>query len=81
MKTIKDLTVKVTYSAGIGDAEVSDEVMNGLEKIQDEYHGEISADIGTTTDDDEILAAFEWLTNNIKEADAFDWNYEIVDLE
>lgn len=30
MKTIKDLTIKVTYRVGLGDVEVSDEVYNAL---------------------------------------------------
>ena len=39
MKTIKDLTVDVTYTVGYGGMEVSDEVYKGLQKIQDEHHG------------------------------------------
>lgn len=35
MRTIKDLTVKVTYTVGLGDVEVSDEVFEQLDKMAD----------------------------------------------
>ena len=35
MKTIKDLTVKVTYSVGLSDVEVPEEVAKQLEQMAD----------------------------------------------
>ena len=37
MKTIKDLTVKVTYSVGLSDVEVPEEVAKQLEQIEEFY--------------------------------------------
>lgn len=71
MKTIKDLYVKVTYTVGLGDVEVSEEVFEQLEKM---------ADYGFTVEDCESSKypeALEWLAYNIKERDAMDWAYEV----
>ncbi len=76
MKTIKDLTVKVTYTVGLSDVQVSDEVYEALDHLAD--LGETNCD---HVDDDEYIGtAFEWLINHIHESDACDWNYE-VDME
>ena len=74
MKTIKDLTVKVTYTVGLGDVEVSNEVFKQLNKM---------ADYGFSVEDCESSdypEAFDWLSDNIRESDAMDWAYE-VELE
>ena len=71
MKVIKDLTVKVTYTVGLGDVEVSDEVFEQLNKMA--IYG-ISVGIG---DSEKYEKAFEWLMNNIREEDAMEWEYEV----
>lgn len=71
MKVIKDLTVKVTYTVGLGDVEVSDEVFEQLEQMAD--YG-FSVGIG---DSEKYEKAFEWLMNNIREDDAMEWEYEV----
>jgi len=81
MKTIKDLTVDVTYTVGYGGMVVSDEVYKGLQKIQDEHHGKASSDICCDNKDADLAAAFEWLADNIKEVDAYEWSYELLDFE
>jgi len=71
MKTIKNLYVKVTYTVGLGDVEVSDEVFEQLDKM---------ADYGFTVEDYESSKypeAFDWLSDNIRERDAMDWAYEV----
>ena len=71
MKVIKDLTVKVTYTVGLGDVEVSDEVFEQLEQMED---------YGFSVEDCESSKypeAFDWLSYNIRERDAMDWAYEV----
>lgn len=75
MKTIKDLTIKVTYRVGLGDVEVSDKVYEALSKCYDKG-GEVSPD---SFDEDEQTAS-EWLSENVHEADAMDWEFEIEDF-
>lgn len=71
MKTIKNLYVKVTYTVGLEDVEVSDEVFEQLDKM---------ADYGFYVEDCESSKypeAFDWLAYNIRERDALDWAYEV----
>lgn len=74
MKNIKDLTIKVTYRVGLGNVEVTDEVYNELAKAYDE-----GGDVPEW--DDELENAKEWLSDNIREADAMEWEYEIDDFQ
>lgn len=78
MKAIKDLTVQVTYRVGLGNLEVSDNIYNGLIKIA--HRVSISDDEANMTKDKDVQAAFEWLTDNIRENDAMSLEYEIDDL-
>lgn len=74
MKTIKDLTVKVTYRVGLGNVKVPDDVYNELAKAYDEG--------GDVPDcEDEFENASEWLLDNIREGDAMDWEFEIENFE
>lgn len=73
MKTIKDLSVKVTYKVGLGDVEVSNEVFEQLQEIAD---SEMEID-GMSM---EFPEALDWLRDNIKERDCCDLEYEISDL-
>ena len=71
MKTIKNLYVKVTYTVGLEDVEVSDEVFEQLDKM---------AEYGFSVEDCESSKypeAFDWLSYNIRERDAMDWVYEV----
>lgn len=74
MKNIKDLTIKVTYRVELGNVEVPDEVYNELAKAYDE-----GGDVPEW--DDELENAKEWLSDNIREADAMEWEYEIDDFQ
>ena len=69
MKTIKDLSVTVTYTVQYGNIEVPDKVFEQLEN-----NSEISSD------DMENSEALEWLSDNMKEDDAMDWKYQIEDI-
>lgn len=74
MKTIKDLSVKVTYKVGLGNLKVPNKVYKQLNEIFDEG-GEVNGM------EMEYTEATEWLRNNIREADCCDLEYEIDDLE
>ena len=69
--------VKVTYTVNF-DCEVTDDVFNALEQMQEEFP------CGMTDDDnlssDVSSTAFEWLNNHCKEGDAMSWSFEIEDL-
>jgi len=71
MKTIKDLTVKVTYSVGLSDVEVPEEVAKQLEQMAD--HGFSICD----SEINKFPEAFNWLSDNISEDDALYWEYEV----
>lgn len=70
MKTIKNLTVTVTYIVGLGNVEVSEEVYNDLTEHYENNVWEVPED----------SIAAEWLADNIKEKDAMNWSYEINDF-
>lgn len=71
MKAIKNLTVTVTYTVGLEDIEVPEEVYDDLIENYDNGVWEVPED----------SIAAEWLANNIVEKDAMNWSYEIDDLE
>lgn len=74
MKKIKDLMVKVTYTVSLSDVEVPDEIFDELAKAYDEG-GDMSEW------DNELENANEWLSDNIRQEDATDWEYEIENFE
>lgn len=78
MKTIKDLTVRMTFNVGFQDVEVSESVFNGLNKIAEK--GSCSDYDMNRTKDQEILNAWDWLGSNISTDDAMDTEYEVEDL-
>jgi hypothetical protein len=79
MKTIEDLTCEVTYTVGLGDLKVPDNVYRGLCEIFERGH-KISLSEESEGKSKDVTLAFEWLTDNIREHDAMDWGYEIQDL-
>ena len=70
MKKIKNLTVTVTYTVGLNDVEVPDNVYDALSE-----HDEI--DTSTVTPDNDYYEALQWLSNHIQERDGMEWNYEV----
>lgn len=77
MKRIKDLTVTVTYTVGLSDVEVNEKVFDALKALAD--RGCVHCDL--VDRDEQVGIAFEWLGDNICEADACNWEYEITDME
>jgi hypothetical protein len=76
MKLVKDLTVKVTYSVGLGNIEMPDIVHQQLLKAFEKGH-----EIDSVSYRKEYQEASEWLVENIREKDCFDWEAEITELE
>ena len=74
MKTVKDLTVKVTYHVGLGDVEMPQEVYDQINEAA-ENGDEISIS-GMS----EYPEALQWLSDNIREGDCMDWVAEIEDI-
>lgn len=82
MKTIKNIQVKVTYTVGYGNLVVPDNVYDALVEFYDNNGGIIpDPDTCFLNGDKKLGCASEWLADNIKEADAFDWNYEIENMD
>lgn len=74
MKKIKDLMIKVTYTVNLSDVEVPDKIFDELAKAYDE--GGNMSEL-----DDELENANEWLSDNIRQEDTTDWEYEIENFE
>ena len=74
MKRLKNLTVSCTYTVGLTDVEVPDEVYEGLAS-RDDFAA------GLSDMSDEESAAFEWLWENIEEQDATEWECRVDDME
>lgn len=70
MKTIKNLTISVKYTVGLGNVQVPEEVYDDLIKYYDAGVWEVP----------ENSVAIEWFADNIREKDAMNWEYEIDDL-
>jgi hypothetical protein len=75
MKTIKNLTVKVTYTATLGNVEVSEKEYEALKNLAEYGSGDPFEDFN-----DHPRDAFKWLKDHIHEDDVIDLNYK-VDVE
>ena len=73
MSKVKDLWVKVTYEVRLGDLEIPKEVKSELKKAyrkgREIQGGEMK-----------YVEASNWLSENIKERDSFEWKVEIEEL-
>lgn len=78
MKKI-NLQVKVSYTVNF-DCEVTDEILEALECMQDEFPCGINDDDNITANK-KVSRAFEWLNEQCKEGDAMSWSFEIEDLD
>jgi hypothetical protein len=70
MKTIKDLTVSVTYTVSLENVKVPDRILRQLDSIYD--NGGWCSNDGSHNAD-----GVEWLCENIEEQDACEWEYKI----
>ncbi len=74
MVTVKELTVKITYRVGLIDVEMPQKVYDELVKASENID-EIDPSTGT-----KYGYAADWLGDNIKECDSFDWSAEIEEV-
>lgn len=72
MAKVKSIEVTVTYRVGLGDLEVPKNVLDELEAAGCRTIG---------MQDLKHPAAAEWLIDNIREGDCFDWKCEIDELQ
>ncbi len=77
MKIIKNLTVNVTYRVELDNVEVPDDVYDSLANCYD-WGGVVP---NPSESDEDSAKASEWLSDNIREAYAMDWEYDIEDFE
>ena len=76
MKTINNLWVNVTYKVGLSEFQVEDSVYDAL----------VNSEALLLEDNDPYLskeenAALEWLSDNIKEDDGCEFNFEILSID
>jgi len=74
MDNIKELTVKVTYRVSLIDHEIPEKTKEQLVKACDNGD-EISVDNSLKYPD-----AYDWISTNVQERDAMNWDAEIVDI-
>lgn len=74
MPKIKHITVKVTYTVGLGGVTAPKKVIDQLSEI---------ADTGDSIDysDHRYHEVADWILSNIKERDCFQSEFEIQDLD
>ena len=82
MKTIKDLQVKITYTVGLNNVEVLDEMYDALAEIYDDKNGFVpNPDECFIKGERHLENVSEWISENISENDAMDWEAEIESFE
>lgn len=76
-KEIKNIEVKMTFKVGLGGYDISDKAFKQLKEIQ-ESGLELSTD---SIDAEKYPEALGWLDANIDSTDAFEWKYEVEEIE
>lgn len=74
MKTIKNIDIKMTFSVGFSEIEVPDNVYQQLIDASE-------TGIELNEDTKEYAEAYDFLNGRVNSNDAYDWEYEIEDLE
>lgn len=72
---LKNLSVRVVYMVELGDITAPKKVIEQLKMIYDKSQTMDAMAISEYPD------AAEWLSDNIKERDCFDWECELEDFE
>lgn len=75
MPILKNLTVTVTYTVGLGNVEVTQDM---IDKINNLSFNTLSTNSVLSEDESDVM---EFLSSEIKERDAYEWEYEIIDAE
>lgn len=81
MKTIKDLTIQMTYIVSLSDVPVPNSVYKALSTCYTEGGKVPMPDECVISGRKELTAAPEWLVKNVRESDAVDWDIEIKGFE
>ena len=76
MKIIKNINVQVTYNVNFLNIKVSDDIYEAL--IDCEMKELDCNDVNLTKLEEK---AQEWLSDNIHESDAYNWSFEIDDID
>ena len=73
MQKVNTLRVEVKYVVELSGFEIPQELFDEMEDLQGMYK---------TTEDLELKnpKVLDWLSENIKEKDAFEWSYEIEEI-
>ena len=74
MKKVDNIRVEVEYVVELSDFEIPQELFEEMEDLQ----GHTIYPSLAQTDCPEVL---DWLSENIEEKDAFEWSYEIEEIE
>lgn len=74
MKKINNLSITVTYTVIFSDLEVADEVFESLYNVSDE---------GGHVDElnNSHSKAQDWISDNVKDDDACEWEYTVYDID
>lgn len=78
---MKKLTVQVTYTVGLGNVKVPNNIYDAMTKIYDNGGKVPNPDECYINGEKEFACVSDWLADHIKENDAMDWEYEIQDIE
>lgn len=71
---VKNISVTVTYSVGLGDVDMPKEVYEELKEAC-ESGDEIA------NHPQKYAKASQWCIDNMKERDCFEWKYEVIELD
>lgn len=78
MKTIEKLTITITYTVGLGDIKVPDNV---YEELMEAYDNNDTIDPDLIKTLKSYSNANDWIIDNIKERDCYNWECEIDNIE
>lgn len=76
MAKIETISVEVKYRVGLGGLNIPKKV---LEQLQDAENNCKTLDLNSR-DDKRYAEATEWLIDNIRERDCYDWEAEIEEI-
>lgn len=75
MIKVEDLTIKVSYTVGLGNVQMPEEVYRQLLDAAENFK-----ELDVTGGSRDHQEAAEWLVENIKEKDCCDWSAEVDEI-
>lgn len=73
MRKVDNIRVKVEYLVELSDFEILEELYDELESLERMDMSSDALELG-------FPKVLDWLSENIKEKDAFEWSYEIEEI-